>query len=175
MQQTVAVTIGGLQITAPANEAVLALLREKLDDVEIALPSPLSVSTPALPLGRKIGERNEDGIHAGLLFDGERFYELILAHKSKEIASIKHDEAMHSAPEGWSLPTRAEALHLFEKVQPALKGSDEAFAEEWYWTRQVHERVSGYAWIQGFGGGDCYTLDRSLNFRVRFVRRKIIQ
>jgi hypothetical protein len=49
------------------------------------------------------------------------------------------------------------------------------FEEEWYWTREAHASVSGYAWCQIFNGGPQITSDISIKLRARAVRRLIIQ
>jgi hypothetical protein len=173
--QTVTINIAGADISVPAERAVHAFLREVLDTAELADAKPafrfsLEQAQP------KIGDADAEGLYAGRLYDGSDFYHLLLATKATELSAANWQDAIDAAAAaGWNLPTRAEALHLFERVHPVLKDTSEAFDEASYWTCQQHERAAGCAWFQSFFiGGQSYG-SRVSHLRVRFVRRKVIQ
>lgn len=183
--EKVTINIRGAEISVPAERAVHAYLREVLDAAELAEQSPATTFrfTPIDSPETAIGAAYEGGLYVGRLHDGEHLYELIAAPRASELDSIQWEKALDIATGGitinghsdWQLPTRAEALALFERLHPVVKGTDEAFAETCYWTSQVYERGSAYAWVQSFGNGSQGGDHRDDNYRARFVRRLIIR
>lgn len=180
--QTVTINIAGADISVPAERAVHAFLREVLDDAEIAEARPaFRFDLEEVPQP-KIGEPHEGGIYAGRLFDGTHLYDLIAAPRANEITEADWKHALDLAAcaavndrTDWTVPTRAEALCLFERLQPVVKGTDEAFEDAYYWTSQPYERAAGCAWCQSFGYGLQFNFNRDILLRARFVRRKVIQ
>ena len=115
------------------------------------------------------------GIFAGLLRgqDGAADYLLILGPE-KEMESSWQDAMDWAAAlnindhADFSLPTRAEQAILFGNLR-------DQFEVDWYWSCAQRAAGSGYAWMQGFGGGCQYVCLKSGACRARAVRRLIIQ
>lgn len=65
---------------------------------------------------------------------------------------------------GGDLPTRAEQALLWAYCR-------DQFQKDWYWSNEVYERDSGFAWLQYFYGGYQVTLNTIAELRARAVRR----
>ena len=104
--------------------------------------------------------------YAGIIIgkDGEESRHLIL------MAAIPTDDLNWKAANDWakriggSLPTRREQSLLFANLA-------EQFEERAYWSCQLYEPDSGYAWCQGFYNGYQYSGTLSAGLRARAVRR----
>ena len=118
-----------------------------------------SITLPPLTVGEIYAgiALNEDGAssHHVILLDGDA------------------DEAPHQVQIDWAksiggeLPTRQEQSLLFANCK-------KHFQKDWYWSSDLYEPDSGYAWFQYlYYGYQRYTL-RSLSLRARAVRRVAI-
>ncbi len=111
----------------------------------------------------RIGEACRGGIYAGLTIHENAPHELILLPGEKE--SINWKDALDwAAQQGAALPSRFDALTLFENLKSEFK-------PEWYWTSAQHASAPSYAWMQGFNDGGQTCLRTGYDFRARAVRR----
>lgn len=169
---------GAVTISVEARDVVRMLARQALNEDEpIALPSGR-----ALP---RVGEfwEAEGGIYCGrLIGDDDRVYALVVARRAQgEFSGVTWNSATLKAAAldledfaDWTLPNRMEALAIFQRLHPALKGSDDAFAEEVYWTSEQHASYSGSAWCQDFSDGYQGSYHKASSYRARAVRRVVI-
>jgi len=83
------------------------------------------------------------------------------------------DDAPHQVQIDWAksiggeLPTRQEQSLLFANCK-------QHFKREWYWSAELYEPDSGYAWYQTVGHGSQYFNYRTDGLRARAVRRVAI-
>jgi hypothetical protein len=106
-------------------------------------------------------------LYAGLILgEGEEAdYHLILLPGEAESINWK-DAGRWAKSIGGELPTRREQSLLFANV----KGE---FQAEYYWSSQIHESNSGWAWCQGFSYGFQTSHSIFDALRARAVRRFI--
>ena len=107
---------------------------------------------------------NAGEIYAGLIInDTGSMHHVILLDGDADEAS--HQEQLAWAKSiGGDLPTRQEQSLLFANCKKHFK-------RDWYWSADLYEPSSGYAWCQDFydGGQDGNYLSAGL--RARAVRR----
>ena len=65
---------------------------------------------------------------------------------------------------GGDLPTRIEQAML-------LANHSDQFKNDWYWSNEIHDTESGWAWYQYFGYGTQSSVRRGYELRARAVRR----
>ena len=65
---------------------------------------------------------------------------------------------------GGDLPSRIEQAMLFANHR-------DQFKKDWYWSNEIHDTESGWAWFQHFRNGTQYSTTRILELRARAVRR----
>lgn len=107
--------------------------------------------------------------YAGLLLgkNGEPDIHLVLMPNKGE--KLTWDQAnKFAADAGGELPTRREQSLLFANLK-------EEFGPYWYWSGEQHASDPSVAWLQTFYGGFQYFIHKSVEGRVRVVRRLIIQ
>lgn len=108
----------------------------------------------------------EGEIYAGLLLneDGSPSHHLILL-PSRNNKKLPLEKAMKAAEQaGGDLPTRRELSLLFANCK-------QHFDRTWYWSSEIHESESGWAWCQDFGLGYQGSTNRNYELRARAVRR----
>ncbi|AIP63653.1 DUF1566 domain-containing protein [Burkholderia thailandensis] len=76
------------------------------------------------------------------------------------------DAKAWAADRDGELPTRREQSLLFANLKSE-------FESAWYWSCEVHETESGWAWCQSFDYGLQYDHDQYDRLRARAVRRFI--
>ena len=69
---------------------------------------------------------------------------------------------------GGYLPTRIEQAML-------LANHSDQFKKDWYWSNEIHDTESGWAWCQHFNDGYQGDSLRSCELRARAVRRLPIE
>ena len=85
-----------------------------------------------------------------------------------------NDDATHESQLEWAksiggdLPTRIEQAML-------LANHSDQFKKDWYWSNEIHDTESGWAWYQTFNYGHQSSSRRSYELRARAVRRLPIQ
>lgn len=81
-----------------------------------------------------------------------------------------NDNATHEAQLEWAksiggdLPTRIEQAMLWPN-------HSDQFKKDWYWSNEIHDTESGWAWCQLFDYGYQYYGYRGIELRARAVRR----
>ena len=81
-----------------------------------------------------------------------------------------NDDATHESQLEWAksiggdLPTRIEQAML-------LANHSDQFKKDWYWSNEIHNTESGWAWCQHFYGGSQSRNYRLTELRARAVRR----
>ena len=81
-----------------------------------------------------------------------------------------NNDAGHAAQLEWAksiggdLPTRIEQAML-------LANHSDQFKKDWYWSNEIHDTESGWAWFQIFSYGSQTSRDRNFALRARAVRR----
>ena len=117
---------------------------------------PISVSFPPLNEGEKF-------VGVVISAAGSRRHYLILLPGAKN--DVDWQRSMEWAQSiGGELPDRVESALLFATMK-------DEFEPEWYWTREQHASVSGFAWGQGFDYGGQISDGKSFQGRARAVRR----
>ena len=121
---------------------------------------PTLLILPETAIHLQPGER-----YAGPVMDADGFisHHLVLMPGLRE--DITWKDAMAWAEEiGGALPSRQEQALLYANLKSE-------FEPKWYWSGQVHEDDSSFAWGQFFyGGGQSYG-HQSYEGRARAVRR----
>jgi len=85
-----------------------------------------------------------------------------------------NNDATHEAQLEWAksiggdLPTRIEQAML-------LANHSDQFKNDWYWSNEIHDTESGWAWFHGFNGGRQLNRHKSYELRARAVRRLVIE
>ena len=69
---------------------------------------------------------------------------------------------------GGDLPTRIEQAML-------LANHSDQFKKDWYWSNEIHDTESDWAWNQYFGYGSQNYRHKGNEFRARAVRRLPIE
>ena len=103
--------------------------------------------------------------NAGLILkeDGTPSHWLILLPGDEKNLTWKKAVAF-AKKAGGELPTRQEQSLLFANCK-------KQFESDWYWSGELYEPVSGYAWCQGFFNGYQDHSHLSASLRARAVRR----
>ena len=65
---------------------------------------------------------------------------------------------------GGDLPNRIEQAMLWANHR-------DQFKKDWYWSNEIHDTESGWAWCQSFTNGNQTTSYRDTELRARAVRR----
>lgn len=105
--------------------------------------------------------------YAGLVLgqDGAPDYHLILLPDENESANWS-DARIWAEERRGALPSRCEQSMLFANLK-------DEFESAWYWSGEVHEKESGWAWCQYFGHGYQHGSQQDGELRARAVRRFI--
>ncbi len=135
-----------------------------------AAPTPATISRADLPaIGARIGEDIFVGITRGESGDIALYLNAANETELSWQAALDWAAALDTAdhPAGtYSLPTRKEQALLFANAA-------EHFEERWYWSCEQYSANS--AWLQDFGDGFQSLVRKDGVYRVRAVRRLIIQ
>ena len=109
---------------------------------------------------------NAGETYAGLIInDTGSMHHIILLDGDADKAS--HQEQLAWAKSiGGDLPTRQEQSLLFANCKKHFK-------RDWYWSAELYEPDSGYAWYQNFNNGNQNNNDINNKLRARAVRRSI--
>ena len=81
-----------------------------------------------------------------------------------------NDDDTHEAQLEWAksiggdLPSRIEQAMLWANHR-------DQFKKDWYWSNEIHDTESGWAWYQNFDYGSQLDRHRSCELRARAVRR----
>lgn len=178
-QRVLTERFGSVTISVEVRDIVRNMARQALSEDE-----PINL-TARNTLHPRIGDfwEAEGGIYAGRLIDDQdRVYALVVARSAGEFVRVSWQQASTKAAAldledyvDWTLPNRMEALAMYQRLHERLKGGDEAFAEEVYWTSEQSASDSGTAWGQGFYGGGQGSWGKDDDTRARAVRRVVIQ
>ena len=85
-----------------------------------------------------------------------------------------NDYATHEAQLEWAksiggdLPSRIEQAMLWANHR-------DQFKKDWYWSNEIHDADSGWAWCQNFCDGYQNFSGRNNELRARAVRRLVIE
>lgn len=178
--ETITAQFGAVTVSIPARDLVRRIALEALN-ANHGAPASAAIA-PAMP---RLGEywEAEGGIYAGrLIGDDDQVYALIVARRADgEFESIAWEPAKLKAAAldlndftDWKLPNRMEALAMYQRLHELLKGSEDVFSGEAYWTSTQHAVDSGYAWYQDFGWGNQGNRRKSTSSRARAVRRAVL-
>ncbi|HJT63122.1 MAG TPA: hypothetical protein VJ797_15740 [Burkholderiales bacterium] len=154
-------------VSLPAADVLRAvsaqtLARELFERISNGRAAPIGAQR-ALPA---IGGDFEGGIYAGLtLVDNTPFALVLLPGEAEEINW--KDARAWAEKQGGMLPSRIDALMLFENLK-------DSFKPEWHWTGTPSAGDEAYAWIQLFYDGTQLTNPKSSHCRARAVRRVAI-
>jgi hypothetical protein len=116
----------------------------------------------------------QGGVMAGLLTDEKnRPYLLILGPENENelnwaAATQWAKDVEENGHRDYSLPTRVEQALLFARLS-------DRFEKDWYWSCEQPAENADYAWMQYFNNGSQGFNHKGLEWRVRAVRRLIIQ
>lgn len=125
-------------------------------------PQSTQIEIPAVTIPLAAGERLAGAIHND---DGMIAHYLILLPGDMEDIEWA-DAGKWAAEQGGELPTRREQSLLFSNLK-------DEFEATWYWSAEVHESNSGWAWSQYFGNGNQSYSHQGNELRARAVRRFI--
>ena len=107
--------------------------------------------------------------YAGIIIDdnGSMHHVILLAGDADEAT---HQEQLDWAKSiGGDLPTRQEQSLLFANCKKHFK-------RDWYWSSELYEPASGYAWYQDFSNGIQVSYHKDGDgCRARAVRRLVIE
>lgn len=179
--ETITARFGDVTVSIPARDIVRRIALEALSSAT-AKPASIAVAAATPEVGDYWEEHS--GIYAGrLVGEDDQVYALIVAGRAAgEFSGVTWETAKTKAAAldingfvDWSLPDRAEALAMYQRLHSKLKDSSDAFAGEAYWTSTQHAAVSGSAWCQGFNYGTQYYDRKDYDHRARAVRRAVIQ
>lgn len=176
--QTLTERFGSFTVSVPVRDLIRdAAIQALSADMPVMLPSTRRIVTPA------IGEywAEQHGIFGGRYIDElDRLYALIVSRRAEgQIGQFKWVDANKRAAAlriggltDWTLFNRIEGVGSFERLQPKLNGTENAFPEEYHWTSQ---RVGSFgAWCQHFNYGYSYWLYQGSELWARAVRRVIL-
>ncbi len=109
-------------------------------------------------------ELAEGEIYVGAIGDAlGNLYHLILLPGDNNDAT--HEAQLEWAKSiGGDLPTRIEQAML-------LANHSDQFKKDWYWSNEIHDTESGWAWYQDFRSGRQGNTTRFSELRARAVRR----
>jgi len=141
-----------------AEHSRIAALIEKFKKQPKATEYHIDAVTIPLAAGERFAgpSLNDDGTLS--------HYVILLADDVEEITW--EDAKAWAAERGGELPTRREQSLLFANLK-------DEFESAWYWSGEVHEDNSGWAWCQFFGHGGQSYYRQSYRLRARAVRRFI--
>lgn len=178
--QTLTEHFGAFTVSVPMRDLVRdAALRALTADAPIMLASSRHLTMPAI--GQYWPEQY--GINCGrFVNDQDQVYALIVSRRAEgqlgKLAWADGNERCAAFHIGgfsdWSMFNRPEGLGACERLQPKLKGTDDAFPEEWHWTNQRYAAGSYSAWMQDFDDGSQSTDYLDFKFWVRAVRRVVL-
>ena len=158
-------TINGDQISVPAEAALLAYLEKVVDSrLPIALESSVLRTGAFTGEAPAIGADWKDGKYAGLTIFENAPCHLVLMPGELESTSWGKAVGWASKEQRGSLPSRFDALVLFQNLK-------DEFKDEAYWTADVYARDAGYAWCLSFGNGNQNCYPQGDELRARAVRR----
>ena len=109
-----------------------------------------------------IGAEWQGGIYAGLTIHDNKPMHLVVLPGDTEATWAK--AGAWAKKQGGELPSRVDALILFQNVRPEFK-------RDAYWTAQPYAGDESFAWCQGFYGGTQGYGHKSYALRARAVRR----
>lgn len=124
---------------------------------------PLTAARADLPA---IGAEYQGGIYAGLTIHDNQPAALILLPGDEKMTWS--DGVAWAEKKGSALPSRFDQLVLFKNLK-------KEFQDAWYWSGEQYASGSGCAWGQGFPYGYQFNYHESVTYRVRAVRRSVIQ
>ncbi|USS44659.1 DUF1566 domain-containing protein [Burkholderia glumae] len=125
-------------------------------------PQSTQITIPAVTIPLAAGERLAGAIHND---DGTVAHYVILL--PGDVDDVTWQAAKDWASEqGGELPSRREQSLLYSNLKDEFEGA-------WYWSAEVHESNSGWAWCQSFTSGGQDSTPQSDEFRARAVRRFI--
>ena len=163
------VTKNGITISIDDSEVIrLALLKLNAEDAKVL---------PAVVQRFRIGTHYEEqgGVYAGITRSEDRSYEYHLFVGPEADSAMNWNNAVAWTNElkvnsstDFALPRRNEQSLMFANVP-------ELFKKEWYWSGVQLAGNSDYAWGQGFNNGYQSYWFKDCSYRVRAVRRLIIQ
>lgn len=106
--------------------------------------------------------------YAGLILgeNGDSDYHLILLPGEAEDLAW-NDAIQWASSQGGELPTRREQSLLFANLKSE-------FESACYWSGEVHEKESGWAWCQDFNDGLQLSYPQGTELRARAVRRLVL-
>ena len=81
-----------------------------------------------------------------------------------------NDDATHEAQLEWAKSIGGDLPNRIEQAMLWANHSDQ-FKKDWYWSNEIHDTESGWAWCQTFGVGSQDGYDRYDELRARAVRR----
>lgn len=175
----ITIPLGSATLTVPVKTLVQSFLERYAEEARHAELSHRRNGSKVLPpIGAASAEHG--GINCGRLIDeNDEPYTLIVAPRAAgELVKVTWQEALDRVPRldvdgfaDWRLPNRMEALAMWQRLCPAVKDTDEAFAEDWYWTDAPFAYDPAYAWVQSFYYGHQYFTHRDYRCRARAVRR----
>ena len=150
-------------VTLESIKTELDRLNQMVSEMETKKLFERIVNQPAQTFTLAPGE-HDAGIIIGK--NGEPSYRLILLPGEQE--KIQWQDAMDWAKSiGGELPNRREQSLLIANLK-------DLFEPEWYWSSEVHESDSDYAFIQYFNDGNQYCYYEDHEYRARAVRRLVI-
>ncbi|TAK45225.1 MAG: DUF1566 domain-containing protein [Betaproteobacteria bacterium] len=155
--ETVALKIGDGTLIVPAEGLARAWL-----DRELGTPLQAQLETTARRALPTIGAAFEGGQYAGPTVHDNDPRELVLL--PGEFKGSWQDARAWANQQGGELPTRFDALVLFQNLKSAFK-------PEWYWTANEVAGDAVSAWIQTFDHGGQSLTHKSHAYRARAVRR----
>ena len=154
---TIPVKIGEIHLNVPTHAAARALLDMVLPDGE----RNIKAATPVIGLPA-IGAEWNGGIYAGLTIYDNAPAALVLLPGDDELTW--HDAMAWAIKQGGMLPSRIDALVLFQNLK-------DRFKQAYYWTSSPYAGDESYAWFQSFDLGGQYGGRLGDDFRARAVRR----
>lgn len=183
--ERITIPLGGAELSVPVPLLVDTFLQRYARDTTKAAEASTIHAAPAQALPQ-IGTYwpKQAGIYCGrIIDDDDRTYALIVARRGDfDIENVKWQDALDRASDlsmggfdNWDLPTRGEALAMWQRLQPRLSGTADAFADTWYWTNESYAGEPQCAWGQGFlTGSQSHGHEFNPACRARAVRRLML-
>lgn len=155
----------GARITIPA-QTIADLWLERARLKSASTPWPLQTAQVGLP---RIGETVDGATFMGVV-RGDDGPDYLLFDLGEAPERMDWEAAKKWAEErGGSLPTRREQSVMFGNR------TEGQYKSEWYWSCALYAGDESYAWIQFFDDGNQGNDHKSYDYRVRAVRRQVIQ
>ena len=85
-----------------------------------------------------------------------------------------NDDDTHEAQLEWAKSIGGDLPNRIEQAMLWANHRDQ-FQKDWYWSNEIHESESGWAWCQIFGNGRQDIFRKDLELRARAVRRLPIE